>query len=315
MTRSIFRVVSLLGALLLASMAYAQNGSLKVTSFPTGAKVLVDGVDTGKITPMSLSLTIGDHEVTVRIAGGGWNDDTRTVTVVAGNNDLSVTLLPTLTQGPPGPQGPAGPMGLTGPQGPQGPTGPAGPQGPKGDKGDTGATGPQGPPGADGLVGPAGPQGVAGPQGPAGVPGTSAVAILSAEQQSSVLSTLNGGLFPIPGLELTVTTPPGTVNTTLYISTDGGVLAAAPNLESFYVDILLFVDSVSTAVKWRRVSAQATTVQPAQGNWSFGTTVTLTPGVHTIRVWAQPGPGYLVFIGGGGGDPFRAELDVLVLNQ
>jgi len=151
MTRSIFRVVSLLAALLFASMAYAQNGSLKVTSFPTGAKVLVDGVDTGKVTPMSLSLAIGDHEVTVRIAGGGWNDDTRTVTVVAGNNDLSVTLLPTLTVGPSGPQGPAGPMGLNGPQGPQGPVGPTGPQG---------ATGPSG---ADGRDGAPGPQGSAGP--------------------------------------------------------------------------------------------------------------------------------------------------------
>ncbi len=147
MTRSIFRVVSLLAALLFASMAYAQSGSLKVTSFPTGAKVLVDGVDTGKVTPMSLSLAIGDHQVTVRIAGGGWNDDTRTVTVVEGNNDLSVTLLPTLTQGPPGPQGPAGPMGLTGPQGPQGIQGIQGPKGDAGPQGPTGAAGQQGPPG------------------------------------------------------------------------------------------------------------------------------------------------------------------------
>src|SRR5215468_10318175 len=93
---------------LLSTCLYAQSGSgaLKVTSFPTGANVAVDGVNTGKTTPMSISLPVGDHEVVVSIPNSGWNPDTRTVTVITGNNDLSVTLLPTLTAGPPGPQGP-----------------------------------------------------------------------------------------------------------------------------------------------------------------------------------------------------------------
>ena len=98
----------LLTVFVLGVVSYAQNGTLKVTSFPGGAEVLVDGVSTGKVTPMNVSLPLGDHVVVVRIAGGGWQPDTRTVTIVAGNNDLSVTLLPTLTQGPPGPQGPPG---------------------------------------------------------------------------------------------------------------------------------------------------------------------------------------------------------------
>ncbi|MCZ6753411.1 MAG: PEGA domain-containing protein [Acidobacteria bacterium] len=84
------------------AFSHAANGTLRVTSFPNGAEVLVDGVSTGKVTPMNISLAQGDHSVTVRISGGGWQEDTRTVTIVAGNNDLSVTLLPTLTQGPPG---------------------------------------------------------------------------------------------------------------------------------------------------------------------------------------------------------------------
>ena len=130
------------------------NGSLKVTSYPSGANVVIDGLNTGKTTPMSVSLSIGDHTVVVAVPSSGWNPDTRTVTIVSGNNDLSVTLLPALTVGPQGPQGPAGP------QGPKGDTGAAGP------KGDAGATGPKGDAGATG------PQGPAGPQGPPGSSGT-----------------------------------------------------------------------------------------------------------------------------------------------
>jgi hypothetical protein len=150
--------------------AAAQSGSLKVTSFPSGALVVVDGASTGKVTPMSVGLPLGDHTVTVSLPGSGWNPDTRTVTIAAGNNDLSVTLLPTLTQGPPGPQGIPGPpgpqgiQGLPGAPGIQGPPGPPGPQGEKGDKGDKGDTGDTGA------------QGDQGPQGPAGPPGLAAVA-------------------------------------------------------------------------------------------------------------------------------------------
>jgi hypothetical protein len=39
----------------------------------------------------------------VSIPNSGWGADTRTVTIVAGNNDLSVTLLPLVTNGTPGP--------------------------------------------------------------------------------------------------------------------------------------------------------------------------------------------------------------------
>ena len=43
-------------AVLVAFPVFAANGSLKVTSFPSGAQVWLDGVDTGKLTPMSISL-------------------------------------------------------------------------------------------------------------------------------------------------------------------------------------------------------------------------------------------------------------------
>jgi len=141
----------------LAAPAAAQSGALKVTSFPSGALVTVDGVSTGKVTPMNISLPLGDHEVIVSLPNTGWNPDTRTVSIVSGNNDLSVTLLPALTTGPQGPAGPAGAMG---------PAGPAGPQGPKGDRGEVG------PPGATGATGATGAAGATGATGPQGPPGT-----------------------------------------------------------------------------------------------------------------------------------------------
>lgn len=136
--------------LLLCSQVRAQttsNGSLKVTSFPVGANVSVDGVDTGKVTPMTISVAVGTHTVVVSIPNSGWNPDTRSVEVVSGNNDLSVTLLPTLTAGPPGVPGPTG---ATGPQGPPGPAGTTGAAGPAGAMGPPGPAGPQGSPGPAG---------------------------------------------------------------------------------------------------------------------------------------------------------------------
>ena len=145
--------------------SFAATGALKVTSFPSGAEVIVDGASTGKVTPMSVSLTEGEHLITVQISNSGWNADTRTVTVVPGNNDLSVTLLPSLTQGPAGPEGPQGPQGISGPMGPEGP------QGAIGLTGSIGATGPQGPEGPQGVEGPVGATGPMGLQGPQGEPG------------------------------------------------------------------------------------------------------------------------------------------------
>jgi len=177
--------------LLLPGRALAQDkhGKLRISSFPSGANVSVDGKDMGQVTPMSTEVSVGWHKVKVSIPNPGWNADLRDVQVAAGNNDLSVTLLPIVSVGPMGPPGPAGPMG---PQGPAGATGPAGPQGPaglQGPKGDTGATGaagatgsvgpmgPQGPKGdtgatgATGAMGPAGPVGPIGPMGPQGPQG------------------------------------------------------------------------------------------------------------------------------------------------
>jgi len=138
--------------LLLAAASDGANGSLKVTSFPSGANVIVDGIDTGKVTPMSVSLSVGEHLVRVEIVGSGWEPAESTVNIVEGNNDLTVTLLPTLTEGPPGPAGPPGPTGFPGAPGPPGEPGSPGLPGPPGPQGEPGpAGGPPGPPGPPGV--------------------------------------------------------------------------------------------------------------------------------------------------------------------
>src|SRR5229473_2133329 len=93
MTRIVWMTVLTAALLLMPGRARAQreHGRLKVTSFPTGAHVSVDGADTGKVTPMSISVAEGKHAVVVSMPNSGWNSDTRTVEVGEGNNDLSVT--------------------------------------------------------------------------------------------------------------------------------------------------------------------------------------------------------------------------------
>src|SRR5260370_9390746 len=143
-TRIVWMAALTAAFLLMSGRARAENehehGRLRVTSFPTGAHVSVDGADTGKVTPMSYSVPVGKHTVMVSMPNSGWNSDTRTVDVTEGNNDLSVTLLPILPAGLMGPQGPAGPVGPAGPQAV------AGPQGPKGDTGTPAPVGPARPP-------------------------------------------------------------------------------------------------------------------------------------------------------------------------
>jgi hypothetical protein len=172
-TRIVWMTVLTGAFLLMSGGARADNehehGRLRVTSFPTGAHVSVDGADTGKVTPMSYSVRVGKHTVIVSMPN--WNSDTRTVEVAEGNNDLSVTLLPILPAGLMGPQGPAGPAGPQGAPGPAGPQGLAGPQGPKGDTGATGVVGPAGPAGPQGSTGPQGPTGAVGPTGLTGPQG------------------------------------------------------------------------------------------------------------------------------------------------
>src|SRR5437879_8053498 len=100
-------VTMALGLLGLPANLRADGGALKVTSFPSGANVFVDGVDTGKITPMTVSVPLSTHTITVSFgptscqdpASLGWTPATHTMEMIQGTNFLSVTLLPCLTAG------------------------------------------------------------------------------------------------------------------------------------------------------------------------------------------------------------------------
>lgn len=156
----------------LSAAAPAAASTLKVSSFPSGAQVIVDGVNTGKATPMSISLPDGDHVVTVQIPGSAWNPDTRVVTILPGNNDLSVTLLPAVTSGPPGPTGPAGaPASVRAASPGECATGGIVVTSGGGDVSLPVCNGAQGPQGIQGIDGVQGAQGATGPTGPGGPPG------------------------------------------------------------------------------------------------------------------------------------------------
>lgn len=114
------KAIALVTALFLFGVPVAlragPSGVLKVTSFPSGANVSVDGKDTGKVTPMSISLAVGKHTVAIYIPNSGWNTDTETCSIVAGDNYVGVTLMPKLaagSTGPTGPKGDPGPPGIT----------------------------------------------------------------------------------------------------------------------------------------------------------------------------------------------------------
>jgi len=66
-------------------------GFVEVTSAPAGARVLVDGVDSGKVTPTELGLGSGDHVIALELEG--YTQAERTVTVAIGSRQpLEVTL-------------------------------------------------------------------------------------------------------------------------------------------------------------------------------------------------------------------------------
>lgn len=86
----------------------AMHGVLRVTSFPPGAEVWVDGTFTGQTTPALLLLGTGEHLVMAKAPDGGWAPAQKSVVIERGVNALSLTLVPEGVQGPPGPQGPPG---------------------------------------------------------------------------------------------------------------------------------------------------------------------------------------------------------------
>ncbi len=66
-------------------------GFVNVASTPSGAKVFVDGADSGKITPAELGLGVGEHTVALEL--GGYERAERTVSVEIGSREsVEMTL-------------------------------------------------------------------------------------------------------------------------------------------------------------------------------------------------------------------------------
>jgi hypothetical protein len=144
---------------------------------------------------------------------------------------------PTGAQGPTGLQGPTGSTGQTGPTGEQGPTGLQGPTGPTGQIGPTGAPGPTGLQGPTGQIGPTGPTGETGPtglQGPTGPQGAtgqtgpnsfntySISSIITANTTINPASDYNVYQIDTSSNKITITLPPTSGLSRIYIFSDVG---------------------------------------------------------------------------------------------
>jgi hypothetical protein len=68
------------------------GGAIAVTTKPSGARIYLDGVDTGSTTPATLTgVSVGSHTVTCKLAG--YQDNSATVSVTS----AKTTSVPTLT--------------------------------------------------------------------------------------------------------------------------------------------------------------------------------------------------------------------------
>lgn len=136
------KIIKLVIALLLfASSSFAQK--VTVQSFPSGAEISIDGVDTGQVTPTgSINIAAGSHTILAAspISSPDWGSTSTSVIIPSGKGTTTVTVIlnPILTIGPQGPAGPIGPQGIAGFNGSQGPTGVQGATGPQGPIGETG---------------------------------------------------------------------------------------------------------------------------------------------------------------------------------
>ena len=100
MRRIVSHVLSAMVLLAIATPALAQQrGSLRIESVPEGATVYIDKVRVRQETPVTVSLPLGQHQVTVTFPNSGWAPNHQTVNIRRGRNEeLYVILLPAVTQ-------------------------------------------------------------------------------------------------------------------------------------------------------------------------------------------------------------------------
>ena len=95
MKKTLF-MLFLLSLILFLPVSVSAVGNISVSSLPTGAAVLLDGINTGTTTPTIIeSVTNGSHIVLLRFTG--YQDYTRSVTV---SDNATSTIFATLTSSP-----------------------------------------------------------------------------------------------------------------------------------------------------------------------------------------------------------------------
>ncbi|MBK9303360.1 MAG: PEGA domain-containing protein [bacterium] len=87
-------VAVIAGAFATADFALDALGALAVSSDPAGAAILLDGAETGHVTPHTFDVVAGDHLVELRLAGYTDPLETREVSVLPGETaSIEATLL------------------------------------------------------------------------------------------------------------------------------------------------------------------------------------------------------------------------------
>ncbi len=115
----------------------------------------------------------------------------------------------------------------------------------------------------------------------------------------------------VPGLTQTVTVP---ANSSLVISTVGGIQSNGAINTFSVVDVALFVDGAAISV--RRIVIGNFPVSSSVGNWALSGGQTLAAGSHTIEVRARTGLNGSSANVSSGGDPLlRAQLTVTVVKR
>jgi hypothetical protein len=118
----------------------------------------------------------------------------------------------------------------------------------------------------------------------------------------------------IPGLDTTVTIPPGSK---VFVSTDGGALTLAGAGAASTVDLALFVDGgMVPDAGWRRiVPINLTGIGHVSATWSFGVSLSLSAGVHTFQLKADVSSGGDARLSGNSTSIHQGQLTVMILKQ
>jgi len=120
----------------------------------------------------------------------------------------------------------------------------------------------------------------------------------------------------IPGLSQSITVPD---NAVVYIASDGGLSTTSISPNGFsIVDIVLIIDGFLTPSSGyqRKIAANSGGLTGQNNYWSFSQTASLTPGPHTIQVFAAgTGGGSNANVSGALGSFLQGELSVIILKQ